>query len=141
MMGLFPDCRWEYTDAVGCGHESEARVVLSENESPFGSTCEHAIRLICSFCDKIINKNANVGVLSAEHKRFFTTHGKHGVDARHDALRGSFLIACRAVDLSGEVKSAYSLRFKRVRQLTGVDAVILNRVGVCKKLGMFKPWN
>ena len=141
MMGLLPDSGREYADTVGGGHEPEAGIVLSEDEPSFGSACKHAIRLVRSFCDEIIDENADVGILSTEHKRLLTPHGKHGVDTCHDALRSSFFIARRTVDLSCEVKSAYSLRFKRVRQLPGVNAVIFNRVGVRKKLGMFKPRN
>ena len=50
------------------------------------------------------------------------------VDARDDALPCGFLVARRAVDLSGEEQALDGLRFERMAQLGGREEVVLDGV-------------
>ena len=138
---LLPDLGRKNADPLGSSHHSEAGIVLTENESTFCPAREHPVWLVSPLRDEIVDQNANVGILTAEDERFLTPNGKSGIDPRHNALRGGFLIPSRSIDLSSKVEPAYSFRFKRMHEFARIDSVIFNGIGVGKKLGMLKSWN
>ena len=84
---------WQQTYLVSEFAESEVSVILAQEQAMFGTRGEHAIRLARAFGDEIINKDADVGLVSTEHDGFHLTQPECGVDTGHQTLGSGFLIA------------------------------------------------
>ena len=95
-------------DSFSGGHQPEAGIILTEDETTLCPAREHPIWLVRSLCDEIIDQNADVGILTAEDERGVSSNAQCGVDTRHDPLGGSFLVSGRSIDLSSKIEATYS---------------------------------
>jgi hypothetical protein len=66
-------------------------------------------RLVHTLRDKIINKNTNESVCSAESELIPTKGRESSVDARKHSLSRSFFVAGRAIDLTTEEKALFKI--------------------------------
>ena len=62
-----------------------------------------------------------------------------GVGTRHEPLAGGLLVPRSAVDLSRQKEPRHVAHGERVRQLTGLHEVVLDRVAVAHEDGLFEP--
>lgn len=82
------------------------RPPLGVSEGMLGKESEQRrTRFVDSLGDEIINEHANEPVRPRQYEFFLTERRSARVDAGQDALRSSFFIARRAVDLTREKKS------------------------------------
>ena len=88
--------------------------------------------------DQIVNQRADVGLGARENDGILSFCTARSVDARHKPLRGCFLVAGGAVELTRTVKSANRLEFQRGEHLQRISAVVFNGVGVPHDLSVFK---
>ena len=49
--------------------ETEVRIVLTQKNAILCARGKHPVGLIHSFIDKIVNENANIGLVPPEHQR------------------------------------------------------------------------
>ena len=62
------------TNPVSSGHQPKAGIVLSEDESALCTARKHAVWFVRALGHEIIYQNANVGILTTEDKRLFTSN-------------------------------------------------------------------
>src|SRR5439155_244647 len=65
------------------------------------ATCKHAVRLLGSLSNQIINKHTQVGLIPAKYERRSILSTEGGVCARNKALSGSLLVARSTFNLAG----------------------------------------
>src|ERR1043166_4810758 len=93
---------WQESDIIATLDQAHVGIVLAQQEPIFCAGVEHAIRLDCALSHEIIDEHTNVGLVSPQNDRFFLLHTTRGIDASHQSLCASFLVAGGAVYLSGE---------------------------------------
>ena len=91
--------------------EPLVRVVDPELEAELGSGREHAVRLVGTLCDEVIDEDSNIGCAAVEHDRLLFSNRTPRVDTGHQALAGGLFVACCAIDLSSQIKACYPLCF------------------------------
>ena len=91
--------------------------------------------------DKVVDHDADVGILAAEDERRLPFCAERSVDAGDDALGGGFLVAGGAVDLSGEEESGVVLGLEAMVKRAGVDGVVLDGIGVGEEFGVGESGN
>src|SRR3990172_10431880 len=106
------------------GGQTQVGVVDAQVQAKLGARGEHAVRLVGTLGYQVVNQDADVGLGAVERDRFFPLHLQPSVDARHEALASSLLIAGGAVDLTGEEKSLNVLGFERMEQFGRVHEIV-----------------
>ena len=82
--------------------ETEVRIVLTQKNAILCAGGKHAVRLIHTLIDKIVNENANIGLVPAKHQSVFLLQPQMGIHTRHNALGGRFLITGGTIHLTGQ---------------------------------------
>jgi hypothetical protein len=95
------------------------RVVAAQEQAVLRAAREHAIGLARIGHDEIVDHHADVGLVAAEHERRAVLHPQRRIDAGDQALTGGFLVAGRAVDLSGEEQARHFPHRERVESWLG----------------------
>ncbi len=131
--------RIEQTDATTVLGQPFRRRVHSEQQPVLRARGEHPVRLRRPPRDEIVDQHAQVGLLATQVERRFTANGEGSVDPGHQAEPGRFLVAGRAVDLSGEVQPVDPARLERRPQLGRIDVVVLDGVARTDHLAVLEP--
>src|SRR3954468_18635510 len=121
--------------------EARVGVVLAQHQTIFGTARKHPVGLGYAAGDKVIDQHAKIGLVPAWPPAGVSPGKKRSVDAREQPLGCRFLIACRAIDLSGEEQARYGLRFQRRAQAARIEVVILDRVPGAHQVRLLKPTN
>ena len=122
-------------------HQAFVAVVLAQQQPVFRAGGEHPVGLVGAAGHQIIDQHADVGLSAAEHDAGFTVQSQAGIDAGHDALRGSLFIAGGAVDLAGQPESLDPPAFQGGCEFRGVDEIVLDGIGVTHDPRLFQPGN
>src|SRR5262249_19746828 len=89
---------------------------------------EHAVRLQTSLGNQVVDQDADVPLVALEFKGTEPVCVARRSDSRDQTLRGGFLIAGSAVDLSGKKQSPHALCFERAGERRRLDEVVLDGV-------------
>src|SRR5215469_18805790 len=108
--------------------EAAIGIIDAQVQPELGTRREHAIRLVRSLADKVVDEDGCVGLGAIENQRRLTLYLERGIDTRHDALACGLFVAAGAVDLAGKVEARNLLGFERALELSRVNGVILDRV-------------
>jgi hypothetical protein len=84
-------------------------------QSVLGTAREHAIRLVRSFSNEIINKHAHVGFIPAKYEGWLILGPEACVGAGNKALSGGLLVAGGAINLPGKIKTTYIFGFESMK--------------------------
>ena len=114
-------------------------VVVAEHQAIFGAAGEHAIRLVDTPGDQVVDQDADVGPRTIENERRLVLDRERRVDAGDQPLGGRFLVARRAVDLAGEVQVPDRLGLERRPELRWRGEIVFDGVAVPHDLGVFEP--
>ncbi len=74
------------------------------------------------------HEHADVGLVAQQCERVAALRAQRGVGSGYESLSGGFLVACGAVDLSGEVEAAHETCLERVAQLCRVEEVVFDGI-------------
>ena len=117
------------------------RVVDSQVKAELGPRGKHAVGLVSSLGDQVVDQNACVSFRAVERERLFVADEAGGVDARHKPLASGFFVARGSVDLTGKVKPLELFDAQRTVEFGGIDGVILDGVAGAQQFGVFKTGN
>jgi len=140
-------------DRVTALRQAEVGIARAQRQAVLGAGREHAIRLGCAARHEIADEHAcarqrdvmselrsgakngshayrrtNVRIGAVEHKHRAALAAQRSVDAGHDALRGGFLVARRAVDLAREEQAANATRLEARVEAARGDELVLDAV-------------
>lgn len=110
-------------------------------KAELGAGCEHAIRLVGTFGDEIVNEDSAVSFVALEDERFEVGEFTSGVYASEQALNAGFFVAGSSVDLAGEEKAVDGFDFEAMIELAGIDCVVFNRVTRANHFGIFEAFD
>src|SRR5205085_9848033 len=85
--------------------------------------------------DKIVDQDAQVGLVAARAPSLLAARESAGIDTGKHALRGSFLIAGRAVDLAGEEEPAYGLGLESRLERPWIEKIIFDGIPGTHEVG------
>jgi hypothetical protein len=108
--------------------EPQVGVVLAQLQPVLGARREHPVRLGDAARDQVVDQDAEVSLVAPRAPPVLAARMTRRVHAREQPLRGRFLVAGRAVDLSGEEQSADRLGLERRVQRARIEVVVLDRV-------------
>ena len=128
----------DQADLIADLRKSLICVVLPKQQPVLGSRSHHAVRLVAFFCHEIVDQHADVRLGPVQYDPLFSLQLSRRIDAGHQPLGRRLLIAGTAVKLSPAEESVYIPEFQRGPKLPGVDAVVLDGVGVRNDLCVFK---
>ena len=89
---------------------------------------EHAVRFGYASRYEIVNHDAEIGLRAGEDDLLLAAGPKAGIGARQEPLCGGLLVACRAIDLTGQIEARQPLQLQRGPELARVDIVVFDRV-------------
>src|SRR5262245_57564934 len=130
-----PRLIFDQSRAAAVRSESLVGVVNAQMQPELGARGEHAIGLVGSLADEVVNQNRGVSFGAVENQRRLALDLEPGIDAGHQSLAGGFFITRRAVDLSGKKQALDLLGLERPLELSGIDAVVLDGVARTQHLG------
>ena len=115
--------------------QAQVGIVGAQRNPVLGPRGEHAVGFGRAARHEIVNQHANVAFVASNDKgngSLFTGGRGRGRPTRigsgDNALRGRFLVARGAADLTRQVQSANLFGFQRVRQTDGVDEIVFHVV-------------
>ena len=123
------------------GSEAAVGVVDAQVQAELGARGEHAVRLVGSLADEIVDEDRRVGLAAVERERRLAFDGERGVDSGHESLAGGFFVSAGAIDLSAEIEAADFAGFERAFELGGIDRVVLDGVAGAQHLGVLEAGN
>ena len=112
-------------------------IILAQLQAIFRATGKHAIGLAHAAGDKIVDEHPEVGLVAARRPTVLRTSKTGRVDPGKEALCCCFLVAGRAVDLTGEKKPPDGLGLKRGSERTRIEIVVFDRVSRTQNVRMF----
>ena len=118
--------------------EAQIRIVLAQHQPELGAAGEHPVGLGYAAGDQIVDQDAQVSFIPPGAPWLTSPRGERGVQAGKQTLSGSLLVAGRAIDLAGKVKSANRLRLERGLQISRVEVVVLDRVAGSQDVRLFE---
>ena len=121
--------------------QTEVGIVLTQQNSVFGTRSEHSVGLIDTFRNQIVDQHTDVGLVASQHEGLTASEFQVGVDTRHQTLRGGLFVTGRAVDLTREVEVVDQLGFERVVELCGREVVVLDGVTCTVDVYVFQTLN
>ena len=113
---------------VGQRCEAEIGIVLAQQNAVFGTGGKHTVGLINSFINKVVNKNANVCLVSAKHQRLAIRKPQMGIDTGHNSLRRSFLITGGTINLTSQEEVFYNLGTQGIVQVLRIEIIVFYSV-------------
>ena len=116
-------------------------VVRAQPETILGPRGEHPVRFADALGHQIVDQHADIGVSPVQDQGRPSGHRQTRVEPSHQALRRSFLVPRRPVDLAGEVQAWDHPRPQRVVERPWIDVVVLDRVARPDHAGIFQPGN
>ena len=118
--------------------EPQIRIVLPQQQTVLGPAGHHTIGLEALLRHQIINQHANIGLRTIQYHRL-SAQALHGrIDACHQSLYRSLLIAAGAVELPAGKETVNVLEFQAAAKLCGIDAVVFNGIGISDDPHVFK---
>ena len=121
--------------------EALVRVVLPVQQPVLAAGGHHAVGLVGSLGDQVVNQRADVALIPPEDERLLALQLPCGVHPGDEALDGRLLVPGGAVELARAVKVRDLLGFQRGAQGGGVDAVVLNGIGRARHFCVLQPRN
>ena len=106
------------------------RVILPQKQAELGAGGHHTVGLGGALRHQIVDQHADVGGRTGEDQRIPPQKLGAGVDGGDQALGGGLLITGGAVELTGAVQILHCFRFQSRKEGGGIDAVVLDGVGV-----------
>ena len=125
-------------EAAAVGGEAAVGVVDAQVQAELGARGEHAVGLVGSLGDEVVDEDAGVALAAVHGEGRLAFEPERGVDAGHDALAGGFFVAAGPVDLPGEVEALHALDAEGAVELGGVDGVVLDGVAGAQHFGLFE---
>ena len=105
-------------------------IVRAQREPIFRPTGEHAVGLANPTRDQIVDHHPDIGLVATQDHGVLPVSRAGSIQPRHETLRARFLIARRAIDLTGKVQAGQALRVQAGQQFTRIDIVIFDGVAV-----------
>src|SRR6266498_2335481 len=93
--------------------DAQVGVVLAYEEPILGPRCKHPVGFSRAFSHQVVNENSDVSLVALEDKRRRTLHAQSCVDAGHQTLGCSLLVAGGSIDLACQIKVAAQFSFQR----------------------------
>ena len=109
----------DQADPVSGWRQTQVGVVLSEQQPVFCPRREQAIWLAQILTNKVIDHDADVGLIAPENERRLAVVCRAALIPAIKPLGGSFLVAGRSVDLAGEEQAGDRLGFESQARLVG----------------------
>src|SRR5262249_39106996 len=97
------------------GSQALVRIVMSKLQPILSPTGKHAVGFLCPLGNQIINKDADVSLVSAQDELPSVLNSQSRVRAGNEALSSGLLVPRSAVDLSREIKVTNPLCLKGVK--------------------------
>lgn len=116
-------------------------VIVAEEESVFGASGEHSVRIVNAFGYEVVDHDADKAVVAGEYDFRLIGRKSCSVDTRDDALAGGFFISRGTVDLSGEEESRQQLGHEGWSELEGVSHVVFNGIAGSHHVDIFETRN
>src|SRR4030095_2323959 len=79
--------------------QAQVGIVDAQQQSMLGARSEHSVRLQATARYKVVDEDADVGLVSTQNDRRLATNGLRGVQTRNDSLSSGFFIAGGPIDL------------------------------------------
>ena len=108
--------------------EPLGRVVVAEQQAVLGPRSEHPVRLVHSLGDQVVDQHADVRLVPAQDERGLIARVESRVDARHQPLGRSLLVARGTVELPGAEEPAHGLGLQRESELLRGKIVVFHGV-------------
>mmetsp|Transcript_54183 Transcript_54183/g.93326 ORF Transcript_54183/g.93326 Transcript_54183/m.93326 type:complete len:378 (-) Transcript_54183:619-1752(-) len=121
--------------------EAEVGVVCAHREAVLRPGSEHAVRLVGSLGDQVVDEHPDVALVSFHHKRGPALRAQPCVGPRDDALRRRLLVARGAADLPREEEPAHLLRLQRVFEAPSVHVIVFHVVPGPHDLHCLQPFD
>src|SRR5690348_13416195 len=101
--------------------ETTIGIVDAQLQAKLSARGEHAIRLVGSLADQVVDQNRRVAICAVEHEGRLALHLQRSVDSRHDPLTRGLFVTRRPVDLTSKKQTRNLLRLQRAFELSGID--------------------
>ncbi len=95
------------------GHQPLICIIDTQQQPILCPRSKHPVGFVDPASDQIIDQNANIRLRTTENKGLSAENFQGCVDAREEALSGSLLVTCGAVDLPCQVKPLDFFRGQR----------------------------
>src|SRR5690606_12956129 len=86
--------------------QAQVGVVLAQDQPVFGTRGKHAVRLLGTQGNQVVNQYADIGLVAARAPGVSALGAQRGVGPGQQALGAGFFITGGAVDLAGEEQAA-----------------------------------
>src|SRR6266849_10852124 len=83
----------DQSHAPAMRREALVGVINAQMQAKLGARGKHAVRLVGSLADQVVNQDGGVSLGAVENQRRLALRLQRGVDARHQPLARGFLIA------------------------------------------------
>ena len=120
------------------GRQPGVGVVLTEGQAVLAAAGHHPVGVHDALGHKVIHQCAEIARLPGQDELAFAQCVPGSVQTGQQALRGGFLVARGAVELSRTVESPHHLAFQRGFEAGGVYAVVLDGVGRAHDLNILE---
>src|SRR5437660_6115541 len=87
-----PTTRPDQTNLKSLRSQSLVGIVVPQLQAILSPASEHSIRLFGTFCNQIINQNADVGLMSTNYERSLILAAQSSISAGDEPLGRSFLV-------------------------------------------------
>src|SRR5262245_15303580 len=111
---------------------------MSQEEALLSAAGKHAIRLLRTFSDKVIDKNSYVCLASRQDEGGTLLNFECCVGSRNQTLTCCLFITRRSVNLAGKIQSADQLCFECREKLSGWEVIVFDSVTRAHYLGPFQ---
>src|ERR1700722_6309359 len=121
--------------------QAQIGVVGPQAEPKFGARGEHPIRLGHTLGDEIVDQNTNISLRAADQNGLPATRSARSIEAREEALSGSFFVARCPSDRAAKKQARDGPQFERMCEGWWIDVVIFNGVAGTDDTGMLEARN
>ena len=135
----FPTEIIDQTDAAADRRKPFVGIVLTKQDTVFGTGSKHPVRLIHAFGHQVVDQHTDISLVALEDQRLLAGQLEMRIDAGHQALRGGFFVAGRAVDLSGQIEAGDDARFQRGLQLCRIEEIVFHGIGRAEDPYLLQP--
>ena len=119
--------------------QTQVCIVLTQKQTIFCPGCHHTVWFMVLLCYQVIDQNTDISLRTIEDQRLFSFDLHCCIDTGNESLCRRFFISAAAVELSAAEKSSDIFKFQRCIELSRIDTVILDRVGITDNFCMLKP--
>ena len=118
--------------------QTEIGIVLTKQNAVLSTGSKHPVRLVDTLIDKVIDQNADIGLVAPKNKRILTRKPQDSIHTGNNTLRSSFLVTCRTIYLPGQEEIVYNPGAQRVMQVLRVKVIVLDSISRLEEHGILQ---